>query len=607
MDNLRQVEILECSLRDGSYAIDFNFTSSDTELLVNKLSTIGFNWIEIGHGFGMGAELAGKGAMPNNDLALLKAARECTSAKIGMFYIPELSSKEQLLAAAENGLDFVRIGANATEATTAFSQLSYAKKLGLTVGMNFMKSYAVSAKEFGTLSRQAVECGADIIYLVDSVGGMTPWEVEEYFSETKKNCRCEMGFHGHDNLKMAVANTLKAHECGARFLDATIMGIGRGAGNAASEALACLLEDSGVPTGIDIGGLLKLADTYVWPLLSNLTMYSTKEVAMGYGKFHSSHLPKVTAASQKYNADLKELIIRMGKHDPVHVDPQKLEETAKELKNSSDNTESLALTSYPGLKSFQDTISLNDSAVSELIKGIAVTCAKRRKAIPVLELDIINSETENLIIAEHIWDSERIVAGRLTAGSISKLISVAKLLTDSPFKFIVNPCKSNISKDDMKILKEKLGHLQLFSLDTEQLKKIFAFNALAHFGNQPENKTIMIYGEDSQLKEYLLQYSSFDQIIIVDTKARQTNGAMTITNIDDWALLDMKVDIIYTALPPDSSTEKKLVKCLSKGHKLISPFATHSNNALYHFLNLDAAYEGLKEYLVFPDLTAATQ
>lgn len=603
MKELRQVEILECSLRDGSYAIDFNFTSADTELLVEKLTGIGFNWIEIGHGLGMGAELVGKGEMPNNDLALLKAARQCTSANIGMFYLPELSSKKQLVAAADNGLDFVRIGANATEAESAFSHLTYAKSLGLTVGMNFMKSYAISADEFGVLSKQAVEAGADIIYLVDSVGGMTPAEVEQYLSATKKNCKCELGFHGHDNLKMAVANTLKAHECGARFLDATIMGIGRGAGNAASEALACLLEDSGIPTGVDIGSLLKLADTYVWPLLSNLTMYSTQEVAMGYGKFHSSHLPKVKSASKKYNADLKELIIKMGRIDPVDIDDRTLEQTALEMKNTQSDFESLALTSYPGLKDLQDKISLNDDAVTELIKGIAVTCAKRRKSTPVLELEIIDSGSDELLVAEHIWDSERVVVGRITAGNVSKIISMVEFLAGSPFHFVVNPRKSALSEDEITLLRSKLGYHNVFSVDTGQLKKNYIFNALTYLGNQLENKSIMIFGEGEQLKSHLLQFSSFEQIIVVDKDAGDSETSSTITNIDDWALLDMKVDIIYTTMIPDTRTEEKLQKCLGPKSRLISPFASHADNRAYYLLNLDAAYEGIKEYIEVPDFT----
>ncbi|CCO23222.1 4-hydroxy-2-oxovalerate aldolase [Maridesulfovibrio hydrothermalis] len=602
MDNLRNVEILECSLRDGSYAIDFNFTSADTELLVNELSTIGFNWIEIGHGLGMGASLAGKGVMPNNDLTLLKAARKKTSANIGMFYIPSLSSIDQLSIAASEGLDFVRIGANATEPLKAFSHISRAKQIGLTVGMNFMKSYAVSPKEFGVMARQAVEAGADIIYLVDSVGGMTPNEVEEYFSETKKNCSCEMGFHGHDNLRMAVANTLKAHECGARFLDATLMGIGRGAGNAPSEALICLLEESGIPTGIDIASLLKIADTYICPLMDNLTMYNTKEVAMGYGKFHSSHLPKIKKASLKYNADEKELIITMGRIDPVNIDDKVLEEVAEKLKDTKKTYESSALISYPGLKVVQDSISLNDEAVTELIKGIAVTCAKRRKATPVIEVVVLEAEREGLVVAEHIWDSERIVLGRLTVSNISVFLQIAELLADSTFKFIINTHESKSSPEDLQKIISEVGPKRLFPINTKQLKKTFLFNTLTLLANQPENRSILIYGDDEDLKKHLLQYSSLEQIIVVDTAATPTKGAVNITNIDDWALLDMEVDLVYSALMPNSSTEKKLLKCLNSKSKIISPFAAHCGNKNYYFLNLDTAYEGLNEYMNVPEI-----
>src|SRR5271156_4319331 len=169
----KRVEILECTLRDGSYAVDFKFTENDTAILAGVLGRLGFRWIEVGHGVGLGAMKAGKGAMPASDERLIEAAkRAAPNALIGCFFIPGIGTADQLKSARSAGLDFVRIGCNAREIEDAFSYLTLAKELGLKVCLNFMKTYAVSPDVFGEKARAGETAGADIIYCVDSAGSM---------------------------------------------------------------------------------------------------------------------------------------------------------------------------------------------------------------------------------------------------------------------------------------------------------------------------------------------------------------------------------------------------------------------------------------------------
>src|SRR5271170_8197417 len=126
------VEILECTLRDGSYAVDFKFTENDTAILAGVLGRLGFRWIEVGHGVGLGAMKAGKGAMPASDERLIEAAkRAAPNAQIGCFFIPGIGTADQLKSARAAGLDFVRIGYNAPEIEDAYPYLTLARKLGL--------------------------------------------------------------------------------------------------------------------------------------------------------------------------------------------------------------------------------------------------------------------------------------------------------------------------------------------------------------------------------------------------------------------------------------------------------------------------------------------
>ncbi|OEU71451.1 MAG: hypothetical protein BA863_18535 [Desulfovibrio sp. S3730MH75] len=591
----REVEILECTLRDGSYAIDFNFTSSDTALLTEKISSAGFNWIEIGHGMGLGASQSGKGRMPHTDLDLLKAAKLSTKANIGMFYIPALSCREDLQAAVDSGLDFVRIGANATEAEEALADIEYARKMGLTVGMNFMKSYSVSPSRFGDLSRMAVDAGAEMIYLVDSVGGMTPGEVDSYFSAVKSKCECALGFHGHDNLKMAVANTLQAYASGATFLDATIMGLGRGAGNAASESLVCLLENSGVNTGIDINLLLDIADTYVAPLLENISMYNTKEVAMGFGKMHSSHMPAIIKVCAKYNADEKRVTIAMGKIDPVNVDPEQLEQVAKDLADTRNIAKSLELVSYPGLSEKKDQIAFGQSELDEFIKGMTVTAAKRRDSMPVIEVIYTGGEQNDFVSAECVWDSDNIILGRIISENYEALIAAVAKVDVLGCKFIYDPARCDFSEHGLDEFISELGIDRIFAFNTGQLKASLVSTLLSSLGNRPENKTVLIYGNGTAVAEQLVQYSSFEQVFVVDPEAVEQHGVAVFKGIEDWVQLNMMVDVIYLAEAPNSRVMKKLLKLVSKSGKVLNPhdFYSHISEDQMVSFNPDSAYENV--------------
>src|ERR1700733_399293 len=164
-------EILEVTLRDGSYLIDFQFTAQDTVMISSALESVGFRWIEVGHGVGLNASASGKGAAAATDEQYLEASAEALSkARWGMFFIPGIGRAEDLRLAARYKMSFVRIGTNVTEIDQAEPFIKLAKDLGMLVSFNTMKSYAVSAAEWGRVAAQTSAWGADIVCLVDSAG-----------------------------------------------------------------------------------------------------------------------------------------------------------------------------------------------------------------------------------------------------------------------------------------------------------------------------------------------------------------------------------------------------------------------------------------------------
>ena len=276
------VNILECTLRDGSYAVDFKFTAHDTEILAGVLGRLGFKWIEVGHGLGLGAALAGRGNMPATDEHLIEAAkRAAPNARIGCFFIPGIGTAGQLRSARSAGLDFVRIGCNAPEVEKAYPYLTLSRDLGMTPCLNFMKTYGISPQEFGEKAKGGAEAGAEVVYCVDSAGSMFPEDVRRYLGAAREKCKCQLGFHGHSNLQFAVANSVEAVRWGADFIDATLYGLGRSAGNVPTEIAVAVFNNLGLQTGIDVFEVMDVAEEFLGPMMSQMQLYDMMSVAMG--------------------------------------------------------------------------------------------------------------------------------------------------------------------------------------------------------------------------------------------------------------------------------------------------------------------------------------
>ena len=269
MGSMNKPNILDCTLRDGSYSIDFQFTAKDTSIILSGLQNLGFKYIEIGHGLGLNASSLKKKKAAETDETYLKIARDILDTSMyGMFFIPNIGRMEDLDLAYHYDMDFVRIGTNVTDVNEAKKPIQYAKNLGFTVFSNLMKSYTLPPEKFAEKAKLVEEFGADVIVLVDSAGGMLPQDIQKYISAMKKNgVKTQIGFHGHNNLSLAVGNSLEAIRCGADFIDTSLCGIGRSAGNAPTEVMVSILKKMGYTTNIDIFKVMDFAEKIIGPLL----------------------------------------------------------------------------------------------------------------------------------------------------------------------------------------------------------------------------------------------------------------------------------------------------------------------------------------------------
>ena len=199
------------------------------------------------------------------------------------------------------------------------------------VAANYMKSYALPPEKFAEKVKLSEKFGADIVYIVDSAGGMFSENVIEYFKAIRKVSNIPIGFHGHDNLGLAVSNSLTAAEIGIELIDSSLQGLGRSSGNACTEILILALKKKGFETGINFHKVLDIGQMYVQPLM-NAKGKMPLDVISGYADFHSSYMHHILKYSSKYKVDPINLIIEITKIDKVDLDIKTLEKIAKKIK-----------------------------------------------------------------------------------------------------------------------------------------------------------------------------------------------------------------------------------------------------------------------------------
>ena len=328
-------EILDCTLRDGSYVNNFQFSASETYNLVKSLDGSGVDMIEVGHGIGLGASRgAHTRALESDEKYMEATAKAIGKSRWGVFCIPGIASLDDLVIASDYDMDFIRIGIepNSIDNTTIF--IEKAQQLGFSICVNFMKSYTASPKEFSKYVKQVSEFNIDYVYIVDSAGCMIPEMLKKYIVEIQDlGIEQKIGFHGHNNLGMAVANSLTAINSGVDVIDVTLMGMGRSGGNACSEQMASVLSKSGKHTNIDPLILGKISEKYINKYMKDQPI-NLLDIASGIAGFHSSYMPLIIKASKKYHVHPADLILSVSCVDTTHITNEIVESVAKNFSNN---------------------------------------------------------------------------------------------------------------------------------------------------------------------------------------------------------------------------------------------------------------------------------
>tara|TARA_B110000211_G_scaffold217486_1_gene261400 strand:- start:57 stop:1145 length:1089 start_codon:yes stop_codon:yes gene_type:complete len=327
-----KTEILDCTLRDGSYVNNFQFNKNDTKKILNVLEDAGLKFIEIGHGIGLGASRIQKFKARESDKTYCQvASKNIKKANWGVFCIPGIATLDDIKMANDYGVKFVRIGSNVENFKDQEKYINLCKKLNIFVASNFMKSYLVNPKKFVNYVKAVHEFGTDLVYLVDSSGSMFPNEIEEYFYYIKKfNNKIRLGFHGHDNLGMSCANAFHAYKLGFDLIDVSMQGLGRSSGNTPLETFLCLLERHGVKNKIDKLKIMSFSEKEIANIFTRKGL-SSLDLISGMSFFHSSFMPEIEKVAKKYSVDPRLLIIEHCKKNKTNAKEEDLEIIAKKL------------------------------------------------------------------------------------------------------------------------------------------------------------------------------------------------------------------------------------------------------------------------------------
>jgi len=311
----QKVRITDSTLRDGSHAMAHRFTEEQVRNVVHALDSAGVEVIEVSHGDGLGGSSFNYGFSLEDDIKLVAAAvDEARQAKIAVLLLPGVGTIEDLKKARDAGASVARIATHCTEADISLQHFAAARELGMeTVGF-LMLSHRIGPEELARQARIMVDGGAQCVYVVDSAGALVLGEAQERIAALVKEIghEAQVGFHGHQNLSLGIANSVLAVQSGALQIDGALCALGAGAGNSPTEVLAATFERLGIPTGIDVQGALAAAEEVVKPFLKRLPFADRGAITQGYAGVYSSFLLHAERAAERYGVPAHEILQRVG-------------------------------------------------------------------------------------------------------------------------------------------------------------------------------------------------------------------------------------------------------------------------------------------------------
>lgn len=331
--NLKDKKVIlhDMSLRDGMHAKRHQISLDQMVGIATGLDDAGMPLIEVTHGDGLGGTSVNYGFPAHSDEEYLSAViPRMKNAKVSALLIPGIGTVDHLRMAKDLGVNTIRVATHCTEADVSEQHIGLAAKLGMdTVGF-LMMAHMASPEKIVEQAKLMESYGANCIYCTDSAGYMLPDEVSQKIGllRAELNPNTEIGFHGHHNMGMAIANSLAAVEAGAIRIDGSVAGLGAGAGNTPLEVMVAVLDRMGAKHGIDLYKIMDVAEDLVVPIMDQPIRVDRDALTLGYAGVYSSFLLFAQRASAKYGVTARDLLVELGRRGTVGGQEDMIEDLA---------------------------------------------------------------------------------------------------------------------------------------------------------------------------------------------------------------------------------------------------------------------------------------
>ena len=327
----KKITVHDMTLRDGMHPKRHLMTLEQMKSVAQGLDGAGVPLIEVTHGDGLGGASVNYGFPAHSDEEYLSTVIPLMKqAKVSALLLPGIGTVEHLQMAHELGVSTIRVATHCTEADVSEQHITAARKLGMdTVGF-LMMAHMNSAEGLVKQAKLMEGYGANCVYVTDSAGYLLPDQVKERIAVVRAALKpeTELGFHGHHNLAMGVANSIAAVEAGANRIDAAAAGLGAGAGNTPMEVLVAVCERMGIETGVDVWKIQDVAEDLVVPLMDFPIRVDRDALTLGYAGVYGSFLLFAKRAEKKYGIPARDLLVELGRRGMVGGQEDMIEDTA---------------------------------------------------------------------------------------------------------------------------------------------------------------------------------------------------------------------------------------------------------------------------------------